>query len=279
MGRLNARGRNKWTPHVRLDHSVFDCPAYRALSVNARALLWELVRQFNGRNNGSIYLSVRDAERLLGFGSDAAITKAFAELQEHGFIRCVEKGTFKRKIGHASVWALCWLSVNNHPPTLDFQRWFPIPGTKAAKRLQALANCNLRSLNQRPTVRVSWTAAEIGRNETTPPIPDSGTANLKSFERHCDDLIPESRAHIIYHGRVGRLACASECKRARELIGRWLSETGENNSQRELARRSGLSEATVSRFLRHDKRLSRPTIQRLMRATFKLLTPDSQQAS
>jgi hypothetical protein len=278
MSRVNAKGRNKWTPHVRLDHIVFDCPAYRALSVNARALLWELIRLFNGRNNGAIYLSIRDAERLLGLGSDAAITNAFRELQEHGLIRCVEKGGFNRKVAHASTWALCWLSVHDQPPTREFQSWQPVTGSKAARRLAALANCNVRSLNQRLAVPIFAAAAETHGNEPTGPVPESGTANLKSPESDRDDPIPESGAHIIYHGKAGRLASESECNCARALIRKWLSEAGRSNSQRELARKSGLSEATVSRFLRQDqKRLSRPEIHQLIRATFKLLAPAVEQ--
>lgn len=65
--RPNATGRNPTSRFVGLRHSLLSSNAYRSLSCAARALLVELVMLHNGENNGSLYLSVRDAAARLGF--------------------------------------------------------------------------------------------------------------------------------------------------------------------------------------------------------------------
>ena len=65
--RVNATGRNNTSRFVRLDYRILNSNAYRSLSPNARSLLVELVMLYNGENNGSLYLSVRDAARAAGY--------------------------------------------------------------------------------------------------------------------------------------------------------------------------------------------------------------------
>src|SRR5690606_37161570 len=70
---------------VALPWSVLDCPAYARLSHPARALLFELARQFVRDNNGRLLLS---AAYLLkrGWRSADVITRAKRELLAAGFI-------------------------------------------------------------------------------------------------------------------------------------------------------------------------------------------------
>lgn len=140
----DATGRSKYTRFARLDHGLLEAPAYRSLSPNARALLTELAMLENGRNNGEMFLSVRDACDRMGVADHNAASNAFAELETMGFIECTRDAHFAVKAGEGSrarCWRLTWLSTpcQRIGPTCDFRDRRPEPGTRANKRL--IAGC------------------------------------------------------------------------------------------------------------------------------------------
>ena len=77
---------------------VMRSPAWQAANVYERALYIEIKRRYNGRNNGDVSLSHREAEALLGC-SNTAVEKAFKGLQVKGFIKPQQKGSFNWKVG------------------------------------------------------------------------------------------------------------------------------------------------------------------------------------
>ena len=115
-----ANGRNKASKgdsgrdsggFVALPWSVLDCPAYAALSHPARALLFELARQFVRDNNGRMLLS-RVYMATRGWKSADVIDRAKRELLEAGFI-------FQTVMGHrpnkASWFAVTWRALDKLP--------------------------------------------------------------------------------------------------------------------------------------------------------------------
>src|SRR3546814_8378969 len=99
---------------TRLDHRLLTTPAYRALSPNARSLLVELAMMENGKNNGSLFLSVRDAAHRMGVSDPKTAGAAFDELQDLGFVDMVADAHFAIKAGKGSrarVWRLTWPAV------------------------------------------------------------------------------------------------------------------------------------------------------------------------
>jgi hypothetical protein len=111
-------------PHVRLYGWLLNSPAYLSLSCPARAVLVEVTRLYNGRNNGQIGLSVRRASDRCNIARGTA-QRAFAELQERGFIDCMTKGAFSRKALHASEWRMTWwgCDVTGELPSKKFMSW------------------------------------------------------------------------------------------------------------------------------------------------------------
>lgn len=94
-----------------LPWTVLDCSAYRSLSMHARALLFEVARQFVRDNNGSLLLSrAYMAER--GWNSVDMLTKAKRELLEAGFIYETVKGQRPNK---ASWYAVTWRALDPNP--------------------------------------------------------------------------------------------------------------------------------------------------------------------
>ncbi|MGU3420771.1 DUF6074 family protein [Methylobacterium sp. D54C] len=117
----------KEPPHVRLYDWLTDSAAWLDLSTDARALYVLLKKKYRGMNNGRIILSVRQAAENLKVSKTSA-SKAFLELQVHGFIEVVILGGFdSRKDGRATEWRL-----TEHPcdvaaelPTRRFMSWAP----------------------------------------------------------------------------------------------------------------------------------------------------------
>lgn len=138
--KVNQTGRNQTTRFARLDHALLNSCAYRALSPNARALLVELAMLENGSNNGSLYLSIRDAGDRIGVVDLTAVRKAFDELQELGFIAMTEESHFHVKTAEKSrarCWRLTWLAgPGRKGPSMDYAARQPEPGTKARKRME-----------------------------------------------------------------------------------------------------------------------------------------------
>jgi DNA-binding transcriptional MocR family regulator len=111
--------------------------AFRSLTPNAVRLLLELKMLFNGRNNGTLFLSVREAARRIGVGKNQA-AQAFADLRDRGFLRANAIGSFNQKSaarrGLATSWVLTEFPVGDDKGagTRDFMRW--TPGKAAAAR-------------------------------------------------------------------------------------------------------------------------------------------------
>jgi len=105
-----------------LENYIFDSSAYRTLKPGPRALLWEIIRRFNGSNNGQIGLGVREAAKSLSVSKDTA-SSYFLTLIEHGFIRSTHPGGFNMKdpsSRRATEWRLTWKPTDSITPTKDF---------------------------------------------------------------------------------------------------------------------------------------------------------------
>lgn len=140
--KADKKGRSVSGRFARLDHSRLSSPAYRALSPNARSLLTEMTMMENGKNNGELYLSVRDAADRMGVADHSAATAAFAELESMGFIACTRDAHFAVKSGDGSrarCWRLTWQSTPclRIGPTSEYQDRRPDAGSRAAKRMDA----------------------------------------------------------------------------------------------------------------------------------------------
>lgn len=126
MGKkMFANGRAITEPFVMLPRYLFDCPAYRSLRPVSRALLFEVIRRFDGSNNGYIGLGYREAGDACGINKDTA-QKAFDELRGKGFLRPRRMGGFNMKdpsANRATEWRLTWFKAGNEKPTHDYKNF------------------------------------------------------------------------------------------------------------------------------------------------------------
>src|SRR3546814_12263449 len=102
MAKADQKGRSPTSRLTRLDHRLLTTPAYRALSPNARSLLVELAMMENGKNNGSLFLSVRDADHRMGVSDHKTAGAAFDELQDIGFVDMVADEHFDINAGEGT---------------------------------------------------------------------------------------------------------------------------------------------------------------------------------
>ena len=96
---------------IAMPWSVLDCPAYARLSHPAKALLFEVARQFVKDNNGRLLIS-RAYMAKRGWKSSDTITNAKRQLLDGGFI-------YETVMGHrpnkASWYAITWMGLDKLP--------------------------------------------------------------------------------------------------------------------------------------------------------------------
>ena len=183
-GKPNAKGRSYTSRFVRLEHSLLISNAYRALKPLARALIIEISMLYNGNNNGSLYLSVRDAADRLGVADHSSVTSAFDQLQEFGFIEISKEAHFSVKASHLSrarCWRLTWESaVGKRRPSFAYLKREPKPQTRDRKRMEK----GLRALKR---YRKDLDSNRLPVLENDILVPDaylSGIGNPHTQEQH-----------------------------------------------------------------------------------------------
>ena len=202
--RVNATGRNNTSRFARLDFRILTSNAYRALSPNDRALLVELVMLYNGENNGSLYLSVRNAAHRMGIADLTAACRSFDTLQALGFVQLAQDAHFHVKASdksRARCWRLTWLAgPGRKAPSWDFLDREPDPQTPARKRmergLRALkAYGKARDQNKMPVLD-SNTIATFERVPPHQPVLDSNTLNHQNGSFQPKLCVRDSATHI-----------------------------------------------------------------------------------
>lgn len=123
MARSRKFKRGSGPRFVQLYYWIMDTSAYQNLSCGARSLLLELLKEYNGFNNGSVYLSHRDAAKRLSCNK-GTVGSYFADLRDKGFIVITRGHTLGADgKGEATHYALTMESLDGNPPTNEFKDW------------------------------------------------------------------------------------------------------------------------------------------------------------
>ena len=107
---------------VQLNYLLIKSNAFKEVSGGAFKLYVKVRERFNGVNNGEIGFSVRDASNKLGISRMTA-SKYFKELEEKGFLKIKEKGSYNFKSRHATTWIITAERYNHKAPSNDFMSW------------------------------------------------------------------------------------------------------------------------------------------------------------
>ena len=123
MSRRRDKGR--LAPFVPLLKETIATPAWRAMSPSARCVYIALKQRYssNFKNNGRIYLSVRQAAKEVGVNKETA-ARGFREIQHYGF-GAITSGACLGVDGKGKAphWRLTEIGYMVDPPTRDFLRW------------------------------------------------------------------------------------------------------------------------------------------------------------
>ena len=238
MAAVDKKGRTKKAGRfVALPHRVLISRAYGSLDCVTRQLLLGLCMIYNGSNNGSLWLSVRDAMDRLGLSDHHAVTRAFEDLEDRRFIQLTKEAHFSVKASSTSrarCWRVSWLVWQEGPksrraPDWSFEQWQMPEGTdkksaKARKRAEQRAEAIKRwrkaqSENRLPVV--DFTTTTLERQDSRPsPVVDFTTAILRNGGKQPISVVGDSTTHIdSTMGRESRWADAlnahlSDTKRA-----------------------------------------------------------------
>ena len=110
--------------HVQLPEWLQASEAWRTMKPGPRALYIELKRRFNGRNNGQIILSHRQAAEALAVHRNT-VGAWFEELEARGFIWMAQGPHLGPSgIGQAALWALAEeMTQDMKPARKTFMAW------------------------------------------------------------------------------------------------------------------------------------------------------------
>jgi hypothetical protein len=101
----------KHDPFIMLPYTDYDSPLFAALEPIHIAVLLLLIRKYNGQNNGSITLGVREAAKRCHC-SQATACRALGRLQKDSLISITYRGHLVPEIGRPDVatrWQLDFL--------------------------------------------------------------------------------------------------------------------------------------------------------------------------
>jgi hypothetical protein len=95
-------------------------PAYQKLTPYAKQLM--VLLQIHWSNDKIVDYGIREAASKIPC-SDKTASKAFRELQDRGFITCMNESFFSsRTQSKARGWRLEWLPFNSNPPANTWER-------------------------------------------------------------------------------------------------------------------------------------------------------------
>ena len=100
--------------------------AYRSLSLIARAILVELVREMTGHNNGKITLSYKQLAFRLNRKNEAPIGPGIAELMAHGLVDISAESVWQER--RAREYRLTFVNTTDSigrtiPATNEYKHW------------------------------------------------------------------------------------------------------------------------------------------------------------
>ncbi len=123
-GKPYRRGKKGAGRHVQLPEYLQATEAWASLKPGPRALYIELKRRYDGRNNGRIILSQRDAAKAINVNRNT-VGGYFAELERRGLIAMTQAPYLGPSgVGQAALWALQeFPTVDNKSARQGFLKW------------------------------------------------------------------------------------------------------------------------------------------------------------
>lgn len=105
--RYKTKGRKESGRFALLPHAVLNSVDYIGLSTKSKALLVDLVYQYNGKNNGDLTAALA-VLRGRGWKRSATISEAVKELMHADLIIRTREGRFQNPHSRCALYAISW---------------------------------------------------------------------------------------------------------------------------------------------------------------------------
>ena len=128
MGRRKSKNTVLRGGHMAIPFSVWDCDAFRDCDATSRVVFMEIVRRFNGYNNGKISLSDREAAEKVNISKGTA-NKKIHHLVKVGLIDITKNSGFNMKSRTAREYEITFQPRNNQPAKNTFKLYKKINST------------------------------------------------------------------------------------------------------------------------------------------------------
>lgn len=109
--REKAKNRKETGRFAQLPHVVLNSPDYVGLSYKSKALLVDLVNQYNGRNNGDLTAALGYMQTR-GWQRSATLSDAVKELIEANLIIKTREGKFQNPHSRCALYAITWQPIH-----------------------------------------------------------------------------------------------------------------------------------------------------------------------
>ena len=114
LNRRKAKGRAEGGSFFALPHALLESPTFTGLTGTELKILFGLVGQYRGNNNGNLSASHTQAKEW-GVGSKTSLAKALDRLQQLELIIRTREGIFLNPGGRCALYALAWLPIDDCP--------------------------------------------------------------------------------------------------------------------------------------------------------------------
>ena len=109
--REKAKNRTETGRFSQLPHAVLNSPDYIGLTYKSKALLVDLVHQYNGKNNGDLTAALGTLQAR-GWKRSATLTDAVKELMAANLIIRAREGKFQNPHSRCALYALTWQKID-----------------------------------------------------------------------------------------------------------------------------------------------------------------------
>ena len=109
--REKAKNRKETGRFAQLPHMVLNSPNYIGLSYKSKALLVDLVYQYNGKNNGDLTAALGTL-KARGWVRSATLSNAVNELMKVKLIIRSREGKFQNPHSRCALYAITWQQIH-----------------------------------------------------------------------------------------------------------------------------------------------------------------------
>lgn len=108
--------KSKPAPFVQMPNYVQDSESYVSVGSSAKEILWSVLRQYKGNNNGNLLITWEAYRHVLAIKSQETFRKALKELIDNNLLVITGTGTTRHKRGQPPyLYALTWLTIDVVP--------------------------------------------------------------------------------------------------------------------------------------------------------------------